>query len=205
MKRRRAPLWTPGQTLAHSRCSGNWNPHGPLCLLLGVFTHGLASFPGGETWWRAGLFSGVVGRAELLSGWVTGQGQEDSSWYWGGHPSCLHIPAPSALPEGAGRGEPESHRHMGLSLLLNGTRLPRQVPEVLMEVDYSATSARRLWCSPAQTLPVRTNHPAAMLAQLPPGASPESLQKKLRPATAAAGQGPPFEKEATVFAPQTPA
>ena len=79
---------------------------------------------------------------------------------------------------------------MGLSLLLNGTRLPRQVPEVLMEVDYSATSARRLWCSPAQTLPVRTNHPAAMLAQLPPGASPESLQKKLRPATAAAGQGP---------------
>lgn len=74
-----------------------------------------------------------------------------------------------------------------------------------MEVDYSAKSARRLWCSPAQTLPVRTNHPAEMLAQLPPGASPESLQKTLRPATAAAGQGPPFEKEAAVGALHTPA
>lgn len=94
----------------------------------------------------------------------------------GDHPSCLHVLAPSALPEGAGRGE--SHWHTGLGLLLNGIQLPLQVPEVLMEVDYSATSARRLWCSPAQTLPVPTNHPAEMLAQLPPRASPESLHSK---------------------------
>lgn len=145
MKWRRALLWTLGQTLAHSRCSGNWDPHGPLCLLLGVFTHGLASFPGGEAWWRTGLSSGVVGRAELLSGWVTRRGQEDSSWYGvEGASFCLHMPAPSALPEGTGRGEPESHQHTGLGLLLNGIRLPGQVPEVLMEVDYSDTSARRL-------------------------------------------------------------
>ena len=74
-----------------------------------------------------------------------------------------------------------------------------------MEVDYSATSARRLWCSPAQTLPVPTNHPAEMLAQLPPRASPESLHsKKLCPATAVAGHRPHFEKEAAVGAPHTP-
>ena len=79
--------------------------------------------------------------------------------------------APSALPEGVGRGEPESHWHTGLGLLLNGIRLPLQVPKVLMEMDYSAMSARRLWCSPAQTLPVPMNHPAEMLAQLPPGRS----------------------------------
>lgn len=196
-KWRRSPLWTPGQTLAHGRYSGNRGPHGPLCMP-GVFTCSLASFPGGEAWWRVGL---SCRQARLSSsGWVTWTGSGRLFREQGTilpTPSC----ACSFLPSQKGLGgvSQESHWHMGLwSLLLNG------IPAASSRSQgadgsglFSHVCQGRLWCSPAQTLPVPANHPAEILARLP-------HSKKLRLATAVAGHGPHFEKETAIGVPHTP-
>lgn len=166
VKWRRSPLWTPGQTLAHGRYSGNRGPPVLCACCTRRFTCSLASFPGGEAWWRVGFSLPVVGKAELPSGWVTGQGQErlfrEQGTILPTFMCLLLLPSQKGLG-----GVSQSPIGTGSRSFAKWDSAASSRSQGADGSDCSATSARRLWCSPAQTLPVPANHPAEILARLP--------------------------------------